>query len=534
MPKKFINPIRFQRIKKLNDMKNQDGYFDNNSDRAKQEDKSDDPIPKTIKAISEKLSMEFAECSDFVKREINWGHEEQPWIIIAYISNLVNLDLINRDVVNPLQNLKYDQELPITRLAKETINATGISDVEKFQDTISDILSGNTVIYIDCSKTALTVNLREAIGRAVGEPDTEVTIRGPREGFVERMATNIALLRRKIRSVNFKVETMRIGEKTKTDVAICYIKGVAHPEIVETVRRRLNRIKTDAILESGYLEQFIEDVPYSPLPTIGNSEKPDKVAAKVLEGRVAIVCDGTPFVLTAPYLLVETIQAGEDYYEKPYFSSVARILRLLAVFISGNLPGIYVALLTFHQNIVPLKLLLTISSSREGIPFSAFLEALLMTVVWEFLREAGARMPRTIAQTIGIVGGIVLGEAAVRAGIASAPMIIVIGLTGICSLIVPPLLRAATIIRIIILFAANILGLLGIATVIVAVFIHMCSLRSFGVPYLAPFSPFNGMDMKDTFVRFPLWTMVTRPRVLTWDNKGAQYRMKVDYRKKED
>ena len=215
------------------------------------------------------------------------------------------------------------------------------------------------------------------------------------------------------------------------------------------MKRRLQRINTDAILESGYLEQFIEDAPYSIFPTIGNSEKPDKVAAKILEGRVAIVCDGTPFVLTAPYLLVETIQAGEDHYDKPFLSSIIRMLRIMSLFISITLPGIYVALVAFHQSVIPFKLLLTISASRKGIPFTPFVEAALMTVTFELLREAGVRMPRPIAQTIGIVGGIVLGEAAVTAGIASAPI-----------------------------------------------------------------SPLNGIGLKDTFIRAPLWTLVTRPKAL--------------------
>jgi len=327
---------------------------------------------------------------------------------------------------------------------------------------------------------------------------------------------------------------IKLGEQTNTEICICYIKGLADEDIIETVRRRLGRIKIDAILESGYLEQFIEDSTFSLFPTVGNSEKPDKVAAKILEGRVAVLCDGSPFVLTVPFMFVETIQSSEDYYARTYFGSLTRWLRALALIISGTLPGFYVAMLAFHPDIIPFKLVLSIAASREGIPISPFMEALFMGVVFELLREAGIRMPRAVGQAVNIVGALVIGEAAVQAGLVSPIMVIVVALTGITSFIVPSLSDTLPIFRMLIVIAANIIGFMGILLMLMLFFIHMCSLRSFGVPFMSPLAPLSLKDLKDTFIRAPLWMMYTRPRVLTWDNEKAKYRMEKTIIKKED
>jgi spore germination protein KA len=251
------------------------------------------------------------------------------------------------------------------------------------------------------------------------------------------------------------------------------------------------------------------------------------VAAKVLEGRVAILCDGTPFVLTVPYLLVEAIQSSEDYYSRSVYSIMNRFIRLLALFITSFLPAYYVALVNFHQDIIPYKLLLTMTASREGIPFSALIEALIMVITFELLREAGVRMPRAIGQAVSIVGALVIGDAAVKAGLVSTPMVIVIAITAISSFIVTPLSSALLIVRIVSMLAANIIGILGVLFASIFFFISMCKTKSFGIDYLSPFTPLSGTDLKDTVVRFPLWAMLTRPKPLTWENsKNAKYRNK--------
>jgi spore germination protein KA len=493
-------------------------------------------IPTSISEIKQNLMNTFSECSDFIIRdiELTTGTNVKTNASVAFIEGLVNADLLNRDIITPLISNNFNNEkLSIVNIKKHLYCGQIIEEFD-FNNTIQSILIGSTAIFIDGESSAAIVNVSESPGRQIGEPETEITIRGPREGFVEKGETNVSLIRRKLCNPNFKVEAMKIGKQTNTQIYICYIKGIANNEIIETVKQRLKKIDTDAILESGYIEHFIEDEPLSIFPTVGNSEKPDKVAGKLLEGRVAIVCDGTPLVLTVPYLIIEAIQASEDYYEKFHYSSLIRILRIIALFIATWLPAVYVSLISFNQSIIPFKLLLSMSASREGIPFSPFIEAALMLLTFELLREAGIRMPRALGQTIGIIGAIVLGEAAVKAGFASAPMIIVVSLTAVSSFIAPPLMRVCAIARILMLLAANFLGLLGIVVVFVAIFIHLCKIRSFGVPYLSPISPINFTDLKDTAIKFPLWSLITRPRVLIWDNENLKHRMKNSKPQKED
>ncbi len=501
-------------------------------------------VPNSIKAIKKELEELFLDCNDFIVREITIGNEVEIKILIAFMDGLVDKIMVNDGVLRPLMiesrqtNLKKDiNKSTIIGLLKENLlSVNDLKELKDFDQTINNILSGDTVIYIDGQSIAFTAGTRGWEQRGVEEPDTEAVVRGPREGFCETLRTNTSLLRRKIKNPNLKLEMMKLGRQTNTDICISYIKGLVNEDLVKTVKRRLSKIDIDAILETGYIEELIEDAPLSIFPTVGNSEKPDIVAAKLLEGRVAIFCDGTPFVLIVPYLLIETIQAGEDYYSRSVFASFIRLTRILALIISGTLPAIYVALVSFHQNVIPFKLLLTITASKEGIPFSAFTEAALMGLIFELLREAGVRMPRPVGQAISIVGALVLGEAAVQAGITSTPMVIVTALTAISSFIIPPLGGTLPLLRFVLLIAANILGLMGIMLTIIAIFVHLCTLRSFGVPYLAPFAPLDGMDLKDTFVRVPLWMMLTRPKALLPKDKEDEnsYRMKKNFITKED
>jgi spore germination protein KA len=293
---------------------------------------------------------------------------------------------------------------------------------------------------------------------------------------------------------------------------------VVNPKLIEEVKERLNRIDTDAILESGYIEQFIEDAPLSIFPTIGNSEKPDTAAAKILEGRVAILVDGTPFVLTLPMLFVEGFQNSEDYYSRTYFASFIRLLRFFCFFISVLAPTIYVVLTTFHQELIPTKLLFTLANNREGIPFPGAIEAFLMIITLEILREAGVRLPRPVGQAVSIVGALVLGEAAVSAGLVGPLMVITISLTALSSFVVAVYTDVTSILRMFFLILGSVLGIFGVAVGELVVLIHLASLRSFGSPYLSPFAPLTTRDLKDTFMRVPMWAMHTRPRTIGWHN----------------
>lgn len=402
-------------------------------------------------------------------------------------------------------------------MVKENIlSASDVKEVKTLDEVVEGVLSGDAALFIDGFDIVLLINVKGWATRNIQETATEAVIRGPREGFIEDLSTNIALLRRKIKNPNIIFESLNMGKQTHTDVCIAYIAGIANIKIVEEVRNRLNRIDTDAVLESGYLEQFIEDNPFSPFSTIGNSEKPDIVAAKLLEGRVAIFCDGTPFVLTVPHLFIEMMQSSEDYYSRPFLSSLTRLLRYLSFFVTMTVPALYVALQTFHHEMIPTVLLITAAAAREGIPFPAFLEAMVIGIIFELLRESGVRMPRPVGQAVSIVGALVIGEAAIQAGIISAPMVIIAALTGITSFIVPSALDALVFFRLFLLLLSATFGLYGIVAGLIIILAHTCSLRSFGTPFLTPLAPTRWKELMDSFIRGPLWLIKSRPQSITW------------------
>lgn len=496
-----------------------------NKNDGKNSEQTSSTIPNKINEIEQWLQETFDKSSDFITRQILVGPKKKM-VIIAYIDGLVNKQLVNSDIMKPIMENADEFEKPtLAFLRNNLINSCDVTEAESSDECISSILSGDTVIFLDGFDRALKAGLRYWDKRTIEEPATDIVVRGPREGFTETLRTNTALLRRKIKNSKLKFETIKVGNETNTEICICYIKGIAHDDVIKTVKERISMIKTDAILESGYIEDFIQDSTFSIFPTIGNSEKPDVVAGKLLEGRVAVLCDGTPFALTVPYLFIESIQSSEDYYERSVYSFLVRSVRILALIISTLAPGIYVALVCFHQNVIPYKLALTLAASREGIPLHPFIEALIMVVTFELLREAGIRMPRAIGQAVSIVGALVIGDAAVKAGLVSTPMVVVIAITAISGFIIPQMAGTLLIIRLLTMCAATIIGFLGMVTVLTIIFIHLCNLKSFGVSFLSPFTPLIGTDLKDTIVRFPLRDMFTRPKELTWEHMGkAKFR----------
>jgi len=485
-----------------------------------------EPIPVNLEEIKQKLSTEFAGCDDLITREIFIG-KTQKKCLIAYIDNLANNQILNDNIVKPLLLVELpeglleqnDSQIADIIMSRVLCNSS-LQIKDNWQQTIECLMTGDTIIFIQGSAKVLVAASRGWESRTVSEPQTETVVRGPREGFIEDIGVNCALIRRKLKNPNLKMERMTLGRESKTQVCICYLQGIASRELVQEVKTRLSKIDLDAVLESGYIEEMIEDAPFSFFPTVGNSEKPDVVAAKLLEGRVAIVCDGTPIVLTVPYIFLEALQSSEDYYTRSISSSLLRTIRIICFYVSILLPAIYVALLGFHQSVLPLNLLLTISASQEGIPFTPFVEALFMGLTFEILQEAGIRMPRAIGQSISIVGALVIGEASVRAGLVSDPMVIITAITAITTFILPPLQRVLPFFRLAFTVIANILGLLGVFLLLIAVVVHMCSLRSFGVPYMAPLAPLVPSDLKDVFIRVPHWALLTRPRSLTWQETG--------------
>lgn len=473
--------------------------------------------------------------SDIVYREFQIGGVHKGTII--FLDGLVNMKMIDDDVLKPL--LEYGKGLPqpsglqlneVEKLLRDqVISAAQISLGKLIQETVDHILSGDTALLIEGADKALFIGAKEWEKRSVEEPATEAVIRGPRDGFTESLRTNTTLIRRRLKTPDLKMEGMKIGRLSKTDIVITYLDGIADEALVAEVRERVGRIDIDAILESGYVEECIEDNPFSFFPQVQYTERPDKVAGNLLEGKIAIIIDNTPFALIVPVTFYESLQASEDYYQRFVVSTAIRWLRYLFLLIALLFPSLYVAVLTFHQEMLPTNLLLSISSSRETVPFPAVIEALLMEITFEGLREAGVRLPRPVGQAVSIVGALVIGQAAVQAGLVSAPMVIIVSITGIASFTIPTFSQSIAIrlLRFPMMLLAGTLGLYGILLGILLILIHMARLRSFGVPYLSPMAPLHISDFKDVFIRVPWWGMMKRP---TETGKNNSSRMRKGMR----
>lgn len=491
---------------------------------------SDDTSKET--SISENLDVNI----DNVKAEIGSGDliihlsesstDRHVRFACLYIDNLISNQILSGYSLELGKILAFGESLKtqnapgLFNLLKNQFSSfRRVSQGSSIEKVLDGLLSGELVFLIDGHSEFFSIDAYSPEGRSVEEPTSQSIVRGPKEGFTEKLGVNIALIRKRIRDKALKSENLTIGTRTKTKVTLMYINDLAKQEIVEELRRRLNAIQIDGILESGYIEELIKDNRYTIFPTFLNSEKPDTVAACLLEGKVAILVDGTPFVLTAPALFAEFFQVSEDYYHQFQISTVIRLFRYMAFVLSMFVPALYIALAAFHQEMIPTALLISMLAQREGVPFPTTVEVLLMEVIFEILREAGIRMPRVIGPAISIVGALVLGQAAVEAGIISAAIVIIVSITAISSFAIPNygMANTARIVRFIMIFITSEFGLIGVFLGTIALMLEMCRLKSVGVPYMSPFAPKAKIATKDTLLRFPLWKSMARPEGISAD-----------------
>ncbi|WP_219837930.1 spore germination protein [Paenibacillus sp. R14(2021)] len=388
---------------------------------------------------------------------------------------------------------------------KNKLTLGSIFELKQFDEVIASLLAGNSILLLDGVPLALSCCTKGGQMRDIQEASTQVVIRGPKDSFTESLCTNIALVRRRIRNKQLWLEEISMGSVTNTSVILMYMKDVAKEEVVAEVKRRLAENTLESVLESGYIEEVLEDPSYSPFPTVYNTERPDVVAGNLLEGRIALLIDGTPFALIVPTVLAQFFTSAEDYYQRYDIGIFLRLLRYTSFVIALLGPSFYVGLITFHQEMIPTSLLISLAGSRESVPFPALVEALVMEICFEILREAGIRLPRTVGQAVSIVGALVLGEAAVQAGIVSHFMVIVVAVTGIASFSTPSysLAISARLLRFSFVLLAGFLGFYGISLGIIVLVIHLNSLRSIGEHFLAPFTPFKLKQHKDILVRLP-------------------------------
>lgn len=461
----------------------------------------------------------FQNCSDIIFRPIQIQGISQ--MLLIYADGLIDSKVLDQAFLKPLMYNGIPQGLGnIDRLGEmledQLIAIAQTKTVFKVGDVVQSIVGANVVILADRESCALIADMKGFAARSVEEPSSEPVIRGPREGFTETLRTNTSMIRRKIKSHRLKMEPYLLGEITQTDLVIAYIEGIVNETVLDEVRKRIQRIQIDGVLESGYIEEFIEDAPFSPFPTVQYTERPDVVTAGLLEGKVSILIDGTPFVLIVPFTFFAGLQAAEDYYERFLFATAVRWIRFLSFNTALFLPSLYVAITTYHPQMIPTNLLLSFAAAREPSPFPAVVEAFIMEIVFEVLREAGVRLPKPVGPAVSIVGALVIGESAVRAGIVSAPVVIVVAGTGIASFAIPRynLGISYRLVRFPLLILAGTFGLFGISMGALALLLHMVSLRSFGIPYLSPLAPQILREIKDILWRAPRWMFHFRPKLI--------------------
>lgn len=462
----------------------------------------------------------FANTGDMVFREFNCGPIHCG---VVYIDGLADKILLDDYLFEPLMEMAGQITDP-KKLKDKVIAISDMREVTKMSDGTTAVLSGETLVLIEGLSVGIIVANRSWPNRGVAEPSGETVIRGPREGFTETIRFNTALVRRRIRDTKLKIESLQCGVRSKTDIALVYIEDIVNQDILAELKERLDRIDIDAILDSGYIEQFIEDNEKTPFPQVQSTERPDVVAAGVYEGRIGIIVDGSPFVLIVPAVLVDFFQAPDDYYTSWITGTFVRFLRLIGIMVALILPGLYVAVTSFHTDLIPAKLAYAIASSREGVPFPSYIEVLFMEAALAFLIQAVIKLPKPIGSTIGIVGGLIIGQSAVTAGIVSPIMIIILGVTAITTFLIPnyEITNAFTFYRIFIIFASAVLGLYGIMLAIIFLIIHLTRIKSFGIPYLAPAVDLVWSDLKDLYVRLPLKYFIKRPVFLKPKNKIRQ------------
>lgn len=490
-------------------------------------------IEKDIKKNEQELKNIFKDANDIIFRKIDAGEGSQKVkMLLVYVDGMTTKEAISEYAVEKLMhNLDLsklensDQELQNV-IVNTNIAITEIQALQNIQECVDKVLSGETVLLIDgCSKGIMLAS-RGWPMRGVQEPSAETLIRGARDGFNETMKVNITLIRRRIRDPKLKVKYMQVGSRSKTDIAIIYIEDLVNNTVLETVEKRIRNINIDAVLESSYIEEMIEDDSYSPFPQLENTERPDAAASALLEGRVVITVDNTPAVLIAPAIFVSFMQSSEDYYERWMPSCVTRFIRYLALPIVMLLPALYVAVTQYHPNLLPTQLALYVAASRANVPFPPYFEALLMELVMELVREASLRITSPVGSTIGLVGGLVIGQSSVTAGLITPLAVIIVAMTAIASFAIPSYNFSTSIrmIRFGFIIVASMFGLFGISIGLCLLIIHLCTLKSCGIPYMTPLSSFidNRKDLRDTIIRPRIKNMVRKPKYLQFEKEKGK------------
>lgn len=484
-------------------------------------------LATTLRENEQALKDIFADSFDIQYRYV--PKSQKSIVLVVYSTSLIDQKLLAELLLKPWLYEEIIPGNPSLETSSPTENSIAISDTKTattYGAVADGILSGSAAIFTDGIAQAVLANLLGVEKRSVEEPQSESALRGPREGFTESIQTNIGLVRRRMKTTDYKSEMFVVGQLSKTVVVMTYLKGTAQEDLVDEVRKRLEAVDLNVLNGSGALEECIEDHPFSVFPQIQNTERPDIVSASLAEGKICIHIDGAPHALIVPTSFWTAFQAVDDYNERFMYSTFIRGIRMSLFLLSLYLPSLFVAITTFHPQLLPFNLLISIAAAREGVPFPAVIEAMIIEFVFEGLREAGIRLPAVAgsASTVSIVGALVIGQASVQAGILSAPTVVVVALTGIASFAIPRYNMGYSfrMLRFVMLICSGVLGLFGITMASLFLLIHLVQLDSFGVPYMSPIAPLKTRDLKDVFFRAPIWSLTRQPSLV---NKRKKWRI---------
>ncbi len=473
---------------------------------------------KTVDEIKKKLH----DSGDLKSRTVQFFGTQ---ISLCYIAPITDNELLNNTLIYPLINFSSEiKGKDIVEVLNDRVLAN--QEVTIFYDlksAVDKMLAGNTLILVDGADKILGCDLEKITVRAVAEPPTSVVIKGPREGFTESLKFNLALIRKRVKSDDFVVKMFELGKMTKTQIAVVYYDSIADKSVVNDVLKRLKSIKIDGVIDSHYLVSYLQRNKKSLFKQVGDTEKPDILVAKMLEGRVGIIVDGSPIVLTIPFILLEDLQNSDDYYSQPIRVTFVRALRLVGVILAVLLPGIYIALELYHYKILPTEFLITIMNSTQGIPFSPFIEILFVILLFEILYEANIRMPQYFGMAMSIVGALILGETAVNAGLVSPPAVMIVALSGITFYIIPGQASQFSILRLLGVIIGASLGIYGILLFCVFILSYLSNFDSYKSAYLAPTAPYIEEDQKDSYMRKTIDEMKKRPTAIP-NNKSNKIR----------
>lgn len=478
------------------------------------------------KNLSEQLRTKYTEGSQIKKIELSI---KKIKVTCFYIESIVDKSLFSSSVLSPLQKfIKNTEKLNNSKLFEtlktEVFSMFSVEDCNNPTLLLQNILCGSVAVVV--GDKGMTIPLFDVEKRGISEPPTSRVIKGPREGFVEDIYTNIGLVRKRLKTPNLQLTEIVVGKQTHTNVTVLHLKGIARQDVLDRIIEKIKSIDIDGIIDSHYIESFLEDGRIKFFKRVGSTEKPDIFTAKLLEGRIGIFVDGSPIALTLPFVLFEDLQSSQDYYTIPAMATFARIMRIFGLVFAVIAPGVYVALQSYNYRILPINFLISILSSIEGLSIPPLVEILIVLFLFEIITEASLQMPNSLSMALSIIGALALGNTAVDAGIISPPSIVVVAISSVALYIIPDEISENRLLRIVFTLLGGIVGLYGIVTCFVILVSYMTSIKSYGVPYFVPYAPDIKSDKKDAFVKSDVQDMITRPSLLSDTNKVRQRRGK--------